>query len=792
MAKKLDLSGAKDFLFRYGERIGLFTCIGLALLLVVWGLAGAAGPGTASGKPWAEEIKREATNLEQRIRPAGEVKPEDVKVDAPNIDWVQLRSAMSAGPYIALSENTDLKRRNPEIVPVLVGDENFQIDYLYRGFVGYDVQQNNITALAGGADVKGPMAPGVPVGPMAVPPGAPGAAGVAGTGPALAHLLHPRQMLVVTGIFPMKKQVDEFVKALRVAGVSELVATKDLPQVIGINVIRDEKAPDGTVKRTDLIKYDVAQKKLNVEPALDKELREAIYDEANPQALEPVIHEGLVTPLPLLPEGLSYPKLRIKGDFWPKDMEVAAANPAAPGAPGAPGATPMAPGILPPAARPAPGILPPGVAPKGMPMGVPGVVTGAEAAEVPTQPMPIKKLKDANPELYQRLIGNYNIFHPFGSNVDEQADANEGAAPPGAPPMAGGQATGPRRFGFAAAEGGQVPGAPGGNGPMAMPMAPPGKFKTPPGKMPVPPGPMNPGVGVPGVGAGRTIYDAIVRFVDVDVKPGYTYQYQIQVRIQNPNFGKRNEVAQLAWADVKELLSPVWTPTPVVTIPGGYHLFAVDQFNYDQMGEKDPKAATNKARELAKKMDSEHAVVQLHRWFDRGGESSEYLVGDWAIAERLIVRKGDWIGGRDLITEIPTWNKGRGSFEMRETVPPAIKGKPAPRAQKGVPLNFIPKEPGPLLVDFDGGRRSNTKLGIVNDDAAADLLILMPDGKLIVRNSRADIDVPLDDLTPDGTTRQARVVEWRQRNQRAISGESGGVGAVPPGTAPPIMRPPGR
>jgi hypothetical protein len=285
-------------------------------------------------------------------------------------------------------------------------------------------------------------------------------------------------------------------------------------------------------------------------------------------------------------------------------------------------------------------------------------------------------------------------------------------------------------------------------------------------------------------------YDAIVRFVDVDLKPGCTYSYHIQVRVLNPNFGKKNEVAQQAWADIKELTS-AWTTTVPFTVPDTYHLFAVDQFLVDQMGlnkEKDAKLIKNmENHRQTKDMDGNHAILQLQRWFATGGSLNEYLISDWAMVERLVVRKGEPIGKPDMVEMIPTWNKGKGAYEMRTTVQQVGKTS---SSKKGVPLDFVPMtvmpdkrvdRVQPMLVDFEGGRKSTLKLGMAGfEEAAMDVLILAPDGRLIVQNSRADIDARISDGTEDGTTRQERVLTWRARNKDAES-----TGGVPEGNAPP-------
>jgi hypothetical protein len=396
--------------------------------------------------------------------------------------------------------------------------------------------------------------------------------------------------------------------------------------------------------------------------------------------------------------------------------------------------------------------------------------------------------------LYLKLVDHtFNIFHPYG----QFPVSPDGKAP----------TTNVERFGFAAwdqntnvAGGGFPGGGAGGMPPSGGSNTPPsGGSNTPPsggsnappggglsgpgkGSGSMPPGPGTGGdkSGSPDSGHLRQIYDAIVRFVDVDVKPGHTYKYYIQVRMHNPNYGKKDQVQQQLFADPKELVSDGWTETPSLTVPGTYHLFAVDQFQVDFMGENDPKTRQAKANHAEFKHDKDHAVLQLQRWFGSTvpGSSTTELVGDWAIVERLKVGKGEQIGQMDMIVEIPTWNKGKGGFEMKRTTPQTPKGKPLKLPMNGVELDFVPLAPSadrkrleptpPFLVDFDGGKKTHKFTPVpVTEDAAMDVLILMPDGKLIVRNSRADINAYIDDRVTEGDapTRQGRVADWRKRNQ---------------------------
>src|SRR5947209_3218141 len=227
MAKKPDMTVVKTFFFNHGERVALFTCIAVALLLIVWSMSGAVGPGTTSGKAWDEELSVAAKGLKQKIPPAGEI-PEEEKiklqkeVQYPPVSWDYFASLATPGPYQNNSELPSTLRNNPMIFKVLAGDGNFQMDYVYRGYQHYEVRNNKVLAIKDAtSDKKGPAAPGGiggiggiggPMGPGM--PGMPGGAGNAGAAPgSLARVLQPRHMIVVTGVFPMKKQVEEFVKA---------------------------------------------------------------------------------------------------------------------------------------------------------------------------------------------------------------------------------------------------------------------------------------------------------------------------------------------------------------------------------------------------------------------------------------------------------------------------------------------------------------------------------------------------------------------------------------------------
>jgi hypothetical protein len=96
-----------------------------------------------------------------------------------------------------------------------------------------------------------------------------------------------------------------------------------------------------------------------------------------------------------------------------------------------------------------------------------------------------------------------------------------------------------------------------------------------------------------------------------------------------------------------------------------------------------------------------------------------------------------------------------------------------------------------LLVEIAGGKKTNAKIGtsfIPSDEASTELLILTPDGRLVVRDSRQDIEAKIDDLTEAGETRQERVQAWRRRNNSASGAGAaqpgGGKGILPGGGGP--------
>src|SRR5262249_24539529 len=196
--------------------------------------------------------------------------------------------------------------------------------------------------------------------------------------------------------------------------------------------------------------------------------------------------------------------------------------------------------------------------------------------------------------------------------------------------------------------------------------------------------------------------------------------------------------------------------TPLITIPGEFFFYAVDQ--------KDVPPPNDKGKALAcevpyandhDKMDQDKIAVQIHRWIGAPQDKirdQEHAVGDWVIAERLLVRRGDQIGkrlefnakkeakdGSDKVqpnwinAEVPEWERLMGGFHIvGERMRDKDKRKPDSYKVTGFPIEFQITNRPPVLVDFEGGKRWASKTAKEPvDDSAYEMVILDSDGKLL-------------------------------------------------------------
>jgi hypothetical protein len=219
---------------------------------------------------------------------------------------------------------------------------------------------------------------------------------------------------------------------------------------------------------------------------------------------------------------------------------------------------------------------------------------------------------------------------------------------------------------------------------------------------------------------------ALVRFIDVTVEPGFVYEYRIKVRMANPNYHKTN-LAYSALKELKEIEAGEWTLGPRVEVPYDIYYYAMDE-----------------------KPDRDKTIVQIHRWVDYllkdpQNENTKSPLGDWTIAEKLPVHRGEYIG--ELFeTKVPVWNIEKEDYEL------AVN--PKSRLSRKIPVDYAVRtskalDPA-LLVDYQGGKdlqdrleirtleSNKAKSSLAVDTVPVQMLILTPEGKLIVHNYQDD------------------------------------------------------
>ena len=732
MAKKIDLTRAKDFLFNHGEKVALGTCVFLSLFFGGMGLLSAvkAGRSPETGRPWTQEFSDRHPAIQKGINdnpvPTLPLATEDM-LKANHYLWTAFKSDYASQPYMNVGETEDKKRQNPAPFAVKSGPKNFQLDYVPGLFLTHE-----LTTVGGQPAVKWFDAAGA--GPAMPQPGGKKNA-IPGAPIDLADMVKagdPRRIVVGHAVFPMKDQMLEFQRALKMPSQKEMLEVQkdDLPRILGINVVREEILPGGKKSEPEvLVNRDPVTGKIVVADRLKKFLSVAIYDDKNPALLEPYIWEGATMPLPRLAYG-SYPRVNLPGIEMADNEEGVAQDP------GMPAPTRKGSGIA----------MPGGKGPPRPMMKDDPKMAGSPDRTI--RSVTRKQLEEANADLERRLFNkDFNIFHVLGLPVPPKDEVKTNQ--PGMPRGPGLVAQADKYFTAWSVKSADEATGPGGAGPQKV--------------MPKPPVP-----GVPDATAAFAPWsrDALVRFIDVDVVPGKTYRYGIQVRIANPNFGKSKEVAYAQLASFEEFGSE-FVYTEAITIPHEYFLYALDQHLLDDFatGSKvDPKM-------------KDTTIFQIHQWIKTGGDQKVYVIGDWAVAERVIVRKGGIIG-QEADVLVPLWKDTKDAFELphrdkRTGRPAPIKLDLLPTAADNVGSSAGEVQP-PVLVDFTGGRRKLTAL--IDEECAVDALILAPNGKLRVLNSRDAVDA----ATESAKLRQDRLIHARQR-----VAEIQGTGQTPKGSGGP-------
>ncbi len=217
-----------------------------------------------------------------------------------------------------------------------------------------------------------------------------------------------------------------------------------------------------------------------------------------------------------------------------------------------------------------------------------------------------------------------------------------------------------------------------------------------------------PAMMMPGLAQGQDVEPPahnLVRFIDVDIQPGESYEYRVQIRMGNPNYKRTKDVASPSYADGAELVSE-WSKVPIIlSLPEEQSCYLVDQRKEDEKTFKG----------LGSEDSKRQVPMQIHKWFLNTGAATQNLsVGDWTVAERVSVFRGEFVG-RQVIAKIPLWIY---FFEGFGLLPP--KTAKGVKTGDGILVDFSPDRkdrPDFLLVDFEGPEYTHERVKSVGPDA---------------------------------------------------------------------------
>jgi hypothetical protein len=274
----------------------------------------------------------------------------------------------------------------------------------------------------------------------------------------------------------------------------------------------------------------------------------------------------------------------------------------------------------------------------------------------------------------------------------------------------------------------------------------------------------------------------LIRFFDTDVKPGYTYQYRIRVKMKNPNFG-RQDVGRPDDAKQEELKGEWVKIDNTVTVTSELNLYAGDPVKYtDKIRDKYKDKAV---LSLLDNNNGQQPVVQIQQWMPQVAiDSKREPIGTWVIGD-IPVNRGERIGRKQLVP-LPMWSAEKGTYLLQEL--PKYKVWHAKEQPKGVLVDFSTRF---ILVDYEGGKvRPQIGDRGIEDEASTEMLILRPDGTVILHDSAADM------ADADRAERENKWEEWLDTVKKITqqvglptapgSGDQpgfgrGGSGGTPPG-----------
>lgn len=282
----------------------------------------------------------------------------------------------------------------------------------------------------------------------------------------------------------------------------------------------------------------------------------------------------------------------------------------------------------------------------------------------------------------------------------------------------------------------------------------------------------------------------LVRFLDPTVQPGETYEYRVKVRVANPAYGHEDRAATREAAEQKELETEQWTTARARVVTG-----------WGGAGDDDPSAGPplrvvvrdellcysvdEKLAPVQPPAGPDAAAVQVHRWLesvrmDPRDNTTEVEVGDWSVLPRHLARRGEYVG-TTAEAPVPVWDPAQDRYVLLQHAEDQAKrdGKSVRLRHAGTPVDYISDplsqspdaQRGPVVVDFEGGKRAvpgtESQPGgkPVTEEVPVELLLLSPDGKLVVHNGKKDTE---------DRDRSSRYQAWKDWVARVSAGTATG------------------
>jgi len=716
MAKlKFDVAKVKETFKTRQELIGLGVACFLAVLCLVWGFS----KFLSASSPDAA-IRKDADDLKRKRETAPPATQDVVKDTKSEVSkWPPVKESEAALSmsqlYFLPKWAGDARRYRPRILPV----DELQANFVRSGIFAYDANGSKLRVFT----ETGTVAGGANFDPLVR---------VVGKG-----------LVIISGSFPYKLEVEQYQQALRLDRFGDVFAQGLAPAFAGLNVqrrkveIKDGKEQPGEWEDVYMANPNTGE--IKVRSKIEELLTTAVYAKNQAKLYSDVIYGASVTPLPLLTSTKSdYPLVEL-ASIPKRDPETAkdAGGGLADAMPGK-----MNKGM----AQPAPtnvGIMPKGG--KGVAAGL-GQPTGPKSKTAIS--VEAKELPD---NLSNQIIGKINYFRPDGVILAEAIEA--GAEVPKVNIQAA-----PDEGESAFAKKGQQKALLNDGGAPATKLV--GKA---PAQMPA-------------------NASALIRFVDVVDESNTLYQYRVQVRMYNPNYKQSTRIIAHSGLALEKELTSDWSEPIAIAIPSDV-LFSVTNHdeqkpfvNYVKSGKGIDRSAFTGGLIGDKKVPFE-----VHKFVSNVTTSGTLAldIGDWVVAERLLVARGDHIG-RECEVEAVRWASDKGQWEVaRGTI-----GKKS-TTTPGIMVDFKTQT---VLLDFVGGSQYYPKPRgkdepPVHDESAYRLLLLMPDGTMTLRSGKEDINDTgwNDPLVPEnekGKTealdRRRRFEDWKRRLEDQRKAERGG------------------